>query len=140
MNGLDRSGSLSRADELLKRFGSANIVLDKARSLSPVNRRRVELVRAMLHEPGLIVVDGASAGLDDAERRDLLADMHRAKSENESVLWTTQLPDEAESADRVVALHRGHILFDGTPDELTTSQEANDLTAAFARLVGDKAV
>ena len=103
-----------------------------ARTLSGGNRRRVEVARAMLHAPRLLLMDEATVGLDPASRRAMLMHILRLKAEaGIGVLWTTHLIDEAERADRVVVLHRGVVRFDGLADALIRKEAAGDLSDAF---------
>jgi ABC-2 type transport system ATP-binding protein len=136
--GLQRKSAGDLADDLLTRLGVAGMASDRVRSLSIANRRRVELVRAMLHQPAVILVDAVAAGLEDQPRRELFADLRRAKPDAMALLWTTDRGDEAEGAERVAVLHRGHILFDGTPGALVAEQAAAGIDAAMAKLVSQR--
>ncbi|HMZ02392.1 MAG TPA: ATP-binding cassette domain-containing protein, partial [Burkholderiaceae bacterium] len=100
--------------------GSAALGIDKdlarpVRELSGGNRRKVELVRALLHHPAVILMDEPTVGLDPKSRRDLVAAIRAdVAARGSTVLWATHLVEEAEAADRVVVLHRGKRLADGT--------------------------
>ena len=104
------------------------------RELSGGNRRKVELVRALLHRPGLLLMDEPTVGLDPKSRRDLrqgvLADV---RSRASSVLWATHLVEEAEAADRVLVLHKGKLLADGTPADVAAALGGGTLEEAFIR-------
>jgi len=109
--------------------------LDRAvRELSGGNRRKVELVRALLHRPGLLLMDEPTVGLDPKSRRELrqrVADDVRARAS--SVLWATHLVEEAEAADRVLVLHKGKLLADGTPAAVAAALGGGSLEEAFIR-------
>jgi ABC-2 type transport system ATP-binding protein len=97
----------------------------------------VELLRALLHEPRLLLMDEATVGLDPASRSQLLDEVLRARAERGlAVLWATHLVDEAERADRVVVLHRGEVLWDGVPAALCAAQGSGTLQQAFLRITG----
>jgi ABC-2 type transport system ATP-binding protein len=103
-----------------------------ARELSGGNRRKVELVRALLHRPAVLLMDEASVGLDPASRRDLLAALRAdIAARGTTVLWATHLVEEAHDADRVLVLHQGRLLADGTPDDVTRALGGPSLEAAF---------
>ena len=130
-----------RIDAALKRFGLEARAKDATRKLSGGNRRKVELARALLHEPRLLIMDEATVGLDPASRRDLMTHILEVKErERAGVLWTTHLVDEAARADRVVVLNKGRIMFSGPPAELAAQSPRNDLGQAFLAMVGQDAV
>jgi len=104
------------------------------RELSGGNRRKVELVRALLHRPKVVLTDEPTVGLDPKSRRDLLAAIRADVAERgSSVLWATHLVEEAEAADRVVVLHKGRLLADGTPAAVTAQLGGTNLEDAFIR-------
>ena len=132
LHGLSGHGARDRMAAELARFGLADRSHDPARSLSGGSRRRVELARALLHRPRLLLMDEATVGLDPQSRRDLLAHVRNlCASEGVAALWATHLVDEAEGADRVVVLKSGRIRFDGTPAAMRERTGQNDLAEAF---------
>jgi ABC-2 type transport system ATP-binding protein len=137
LHGLPASVSRPRIEALLERFGLATMAGQPARQLSGGNRRKVELLRALLHAPRLLLMDEATVGLDPASRAQLLQEVLRARAERGlGVLWATHLVDEAQQAQRVVVLHRGRVLWDGTAETLCESQGQRTLEAAFLQLTG----
>jgi ABC-2 type transport system ATP-binding protein len=110
---------------------------DKARDLSGGNRRKVELARALVHEPAVLLMDEATVGLDPASRRQLLDYVLQLCRERQvGVLWATHLVDEAERANRVIVLHQGKVLRAGTPQSLTQEMASESLAEAFLALTG----
>jgi ABC-2 type transport system ATP-binding protein len=109
--------------------------LDRAvRELSGGNRRKVELVRALLHRPEVLLMDEPTVGLDPKSRRELLAAIRTdVRQRHSSVLWATHLVEEAEGADRVIVLHKGRLLADGTPAAVTASLGGDKLEEAFLK-------
>lgn len=109
------------------------------RGLSGGNRRRVELARALLHRPRVLLMDEATVGLDPASRSGLVDHVHELCGETGmAVLWATHLVDEAERADRVLVLHQGNLLWDGTPRALIEKTGQNDLGAAFLSMTSKR--
>lgn len=140
LHGLSRKTATVRIDAALERFNLTDRARDRARTLSGGNRRRVELARALLHRPHILLMDEATVGLDPASRRDILADILKlCREENLGVLWTTHLVDEVVVADRVVVLNRGKVLFDGTMDGLLEREKTDDIGAAFIQITGGDA-
>jgi ABC-2 type transport system ATP-binding protein len=102
------------------------------RELSGGNRRKVELARALLHSPDLILMDEPTVGLDPKSRRDLLQAVKAQVREHRCmVLWATHLVDEAEQADRVVVLQHGKIVATGSPAEVRQQLGADTLEQGF---------
>lgn len=107
------------------------------RELSGGNRRKVELVRALLHRPSLVLMDEPTVGLDPKSRRDLRNAIHDdVRQRGSSVLWATHLVEEAEAADRVLVLHKGQLLADGTPADVARAMGGGSLEEAFIRATG----
>jgi ABC-2 type transport system ATP-binding protein len=104
----------------------------KVRELSGGNRRKVELARAGLHRPGVLLMDEATVGLDPKSRQDLLAALRAdVRERGVCVLWATHRVDEAEQADRVLVLHKGSLLADGTPAEVSRELGGDTLEEGF---------
>ena len=137
LHGLPSSVSRPRIDALLARFGLAEAAAKPGRELSGGNRRKVELLRALLHEPRLLLMDEATVGLDPASRAQLLDEVLRARAERGlGVLWATHLVDEAERAQRVIVLHKGKVRWDGSAEGLRAAQGRDTLQQAFLQLTG----
>ena len=137
LHGLPTAVSRPRIDALLERFGLTPVAAQPARELSGGNRRKVELLRALLHEPRLLLMDEATVGLDPASRAQLLEEVLQARAERGlGVLWATHLVDEAERAQRVIVLHKGKVRFDGTAAALCEAQGQGTLQGAFLQLTG----
>ncbi|MBI1927422.1 ABC transporter ATP-binding protein [Candidatus Poribacteria bacterium] len=88
-------------------------------TLSGGLQRRVELAKAILHQPDLLLLDEPGTGLDPGVRRNFRACLaHLRDQEGATILMTTHILDEAEGCDRVGILHEGELVAMGTPDEL----------------------
>jgi ABC-2 type transport system ATP-binding protein len=108
-----------RAAVLLNRLGLADRVRDRVDRLSGGLQRRVELAKALMHQPDLLLLDEPSTGLDPGARRDFTHYLgHLRAEEGVTVLLTTHILDEAERCDRLGILHQGKLVALGTPDAL----------------------
>jgi ABC-2 type transport system ATP-binding protein len=100
--------------------------------------RRIEIARALLHQPRLLLLDEPTVGLDIKARADILDHVRRLSTEQGiGVLWATHLIDEAGAGDDVVVLHKGSVLASGAISEMVSKSGAADLRDAFNRLTGN---
>jgi len=135
LQGIGRREARRRAIEALAKVGLAERADDKARTLSGGQARRVEIVRALLHEPACLLLDEATVGLDVASREGVLAIVRAlVKERGVGVLWATHLVDEVADDDHVVLLHKGRVRFSGRVPNLLDIAEAGNLRGAFMRI------
>src|SRR5262245_48468201 len=138
LHGIPHADAEARIATELERLGLAERAHDKTAQLSGGNRRRVELARALLAEPRLLLMDEPTVGLDPQSRSDLLKLMLSMRTERAvAVLWATHLCDEVGDADRVIVLHRGKVLADTTPKDLVAKAGADSIEAAFLAMTGN---
>lgn len=136
LHGLPRRLASSRIAEGLDAVGLGSDSGRPVRALSGGNRRKVELVRAMLHRPRLLLMDEATVGLDPVSRRQLTQAVGElCRGQGVAALWTTHLVDETARADRVLILDRGEVRFDGDPAACLRQTGAADLETAFLQLI-----
>lgn len=108
-----------RSDELLTRFGMAERAKDAVRTLSGGLRRRLELARALLPEPRMLLLDEPTTGLDPDSRRAFWEQLRAARDGGAALLLATNDVLEAErECATVVFLYHGRLVAQGTPDEL----------------------
>jgi ABC-2 type transport system ATP-binding protein len=108
-----------RISELLERFGVSDRAKERVEVLSGGLQRRVEIAKAMLHSPRVLLLDEPTSGLDIVVRRQLSDYLDvLARTENILVLLTTHLLDDAEACDRVGILDEGKLVALGEPEEL----------------------
>ena len=137
LHGIDRREARSRAGEVLARIGLADRAGSKVRDLSGGQMRRLEIARALLHRPRLLLLDEATVGLDVKARADILHHVRRLVTEQGiGVLWATHLFDEIVPSDNVVILHQGRILAQGEVVRIVAEAKARDLYSAFMHLTG----
>jgi ABC-2 type transport system ATP-binding protein len=135
LHGIARSEAGLRAQEVLARIDLADRAGSKVRDLSGGQMRRLEIARALLHRPRLLLLDEATVGLDVKARADILRHVRALVAEQGiGVLWATHLFDEIEPSDDLVVLHQGRVLARGQVSRVVADSGAKDVNAAFARL------
>jgi ABC-2 type transport system ATP-binding protein len=136
LHGLSRREARSRGDQELRRFGLLARA-DAVRELNGGHRRRVEIARALLHRPSLLLLDEPTAGLDVTSRRALNDHVRRlCKKDGLTVLWATHLIDEVHQQDRVLILHQGQLLADEKGLEIYSANGSKSLAETFESLTG----
>jgi len=137
LHGIGRLEALARSRELVARVGLADRRQDRVRHLSGGQMRRVEIARALLHRPRLVLLDEPTAGLDIKARADILALVRGLVAEDRiGVLWTTHLVDEVRPEDSVVVLHKGRVLAFDSARAVMEAAGASSIGAAFTKLTG----
>src|SRR5262249_24544534 len=114
LHGLGYAAGRRRALDALDKVGLADRAGARVRTLSGGQARRVEIARALLHDPACLLLDEATVGLDVASRESVLGIVRGlVKERGAGVLWATHLVDEVADGDQVVLLHRGRVRFSG---------------------------
>jgi len=137
LHGIGRRDARTRAEEMLARIGLADRSASKVRDLSGGQMRRLEIARALLHRPRLLLLDEATVGLDVKARSDILSHVRQLVTEQGiGVLWATHLFDEISASDNLVILHQGRMLARGNVSDVLSQANAQDVNSAFMRLTG----
>ncbi len=137
LHGIARREARLRSDQELSRIGLADRADSKVRDLSGGQMRRLEIARALLHRPRLLLLDEATVGLDVKARADILSHVRQLVTEQGiGVLWATHLFDEIISGDDLVVLHQGRVLAHGPVGAIIAEAGAHDINSAFMRLTG----
>lgn len=137
LHGLSRKEARTRGDRELERFSLLDRANDAVRQLNGGHRRRVEIARALLHEPSLLLLDEPTVGLDVASRKALNEHVRTlCKEDDLTVLWATHLIEEVRAEDRVLILHQGQLLADGKGQAICETAGTRDLAETFHSLTG----
>lgn len=138
LHGLDPAVARRRIDEVLERFDLTQRAGAKTRTLSGGNRRRLELARALLTEPAILILDEPTVGLDPGIRKELVEHaLELTRNSGLLVLWTTHLVEEAEKADRLLVMSAGSLTFDGTPAQALEKTGSVELQHACEKLAAN---
>lgn len=119
--GLFAKSDIAEAKRLLARVGLQEQTHKRADELSGGQQQRVGIARALAQQPKLILADEPIASLDPAASETVMSSLHRFCSEDGiACLCNLHQVDMAKKyASRIIGIHKGRKVFDGTPDELT---------------------
>jgi ABC-2 type transport system ATP-binding protein len=131
-----------RVQELAKILGIEREIHTKVKTFSGGMKRKLEIVRGLIHQPRVLFLDEPTTGLDPVSRRDLWEYLTQVRETmGTTVFLTTHYLEEAEQADHICVVNRGKVVALGTPDELTRSLvrewvtvDASDRTALRTEL------
>ena len=129
----------ARVQELIDRFGMAEYAERLVKTLSGGERRRLDLVAALIAEPPAIFLDEPTTGLDPVGRLAIWDEIRAIRDAGTAVVLTTQYLEEADQlADRILIIDRGAVVAEGTSAELKTrlGRDVLELTVADPRLLG----
>ena len=110
LQGLSGAEARRNIDAALDRLDMRERAQEKARALNGGHRRRMEIARALIHGPEVLLLDEPTVGLDTASRRAITAHAHDLADTGLLVFWATHLVDEIRETDDVVVLHKGRVL------------------------------
>lgn len=137
LHGMGRRQADGRIREELERQGMYDRRFEKVRQLNGGHRRRVEIARALLHKPSLLLLDEPTVGLDVPSRKSIVDYVHAlAQDQGIAVLWASHLIDEIHAEDRLIVLHQGKIRAQGRVPDVLHGAGAEDIAAAFRHYTG----
>ena len=117
--GLTAPSAQARAATLLDWVDLGDRADDRVATFSGGMKRRLELIRALMHQPRILLLDEPTSGLDEASYRQVWTQLEALKArEQVSMVVVTHRSDEAERCDRVLIMDEGRLIAEGTPDEL----------------------
>ena len=129
----------SRVEALVTRFRLTEFADRPCGKLSAGQKQRANIARAFVHDPPALILDEPTTALDVVTGRFLLEAFREARAVGKAILFSTHVLGDAEAlCDRVVLLHRGQVLDQGTVEEVCTRAGARTLTDAFLARVGDE--
>ena len=135
LHGMNSKLAKQRIQEELERLQMYERRGEKVRQLNGGHKRRVEIARALLHKPALLLLDEPTVGLDIPSRQGIVDYVHQlVKDEKIAVLWASHFMDEVYSDDHLIVLHRGQIKANGQVQEVLQQTESSTVAKAFHSL------
>ncbi len=126
--GLTKKETEERLLPFMDKFELGEIMNRKYEKLSGGQRRRVDIVRALINSPKILFLDEPTTGLDPKSRKIVWEYIDYLRREKKlTIFLTTHYMEETKDADRVVILDKGNIIAEGTPSELKTKYASSKL-------------
>ena len=136
LHGIGRTEAKSRIEAGLERMDMSTRKHDKVRTLNGGHKRRVEIIRATLHTPSILLLDEPTVGLDIPTRTELIQYIHNLPhTQGCAILWATHLIDEINDDDRVIMLHQGKVRLDGKAQQLLQDANVSDLSELMQQVM-----
>lgn len=138
LHGLEKKQAIDSITKNLQAFGLLDVLGQKVRILSGGQIRRVELIRSLLNQPELLLLDEPTAGLDIESRIKLTNHVCHLSQKNLAALWSTHLIDEIKLNDYIIILEQGRIIIADYADKIIKSTNTDNLQQAFVKLTGSQ--
>jgi sodium transport system ATP-binding protein len=136
LHGIDREALDQRISEIFERLGMNDIRDVLGAKMSTGMKQKVSIARALVHDPPVLIFDEATVGLDVLVGRSLLQFIADLRDRGKCILFSTHIMREAERlCDRVAIINHGHILAEGTQDELLDQHKQDELEELFFQLI-----
>ena len=136
LHGIPQASLTERMETLFDRLKMNDTRDILGAKMSTGMRQKVSVARAIIHDPPVLIFDEATVGLDVLVARALLDTVAELRDHGKCVVFSTHIMREAERlCDRIAIVHRGHILAEGTLDELRDRHHQRDLEELFFQLI-----
>ncbi len=138
LNGISDKQAWNRTFRIARELDIEDDLQRPTRGFSRGMRQKTALIRALSHDPELLLLDEPTGGLDVTSARKVRALVRKLGEEGRTVIYSTHKLNEAEEVcDRIIIIHNGTLRADGTPAELMGETDAPTLEEAFVRLTQD---
>ncbi len=141
LQGMRREALRLRTDELSRTLGMEPFIDRRVKGFSQGQRLKVALARALVHDPGNLILDEPTNGLDVMAIRGLRDMLRTLKAQGRCILFSSHVMQEvAALCDRVIIIGHGRVLADASPQVIRETVGAGSLEEAFLRVLEDAEV
>ena len=136
LHGLDGELLSDRINRIFQRLQMNEIRDTLGGKMSTGMKQKVSIARALIHDPPVLIFDEATVGLDVLVARSLLAIISELRDQGKCIIYSTHIMSEVERlCDRIAIIHRGHVLSEGTLEELQERHQELDFEELFFQLI-----
>lgn len=137
LHSMDRARAQARSDVLIRWLNMESFAGLRCGALSTGQRQRVNIARALVADPPILIMDEPTLGLDVLSNRLILEFILRERDEGKTIILSTHYLDEAESmCDQIGLLHNGRLVAEGDLESLRARSGEQRLSSIFLRLIG----
>ncbi len=135
--GVDKTKQKETIESICKRFKIEELLHQRIGNLSTGQLQKVNIARCIVHNPKYYIFDEATSGLDIISSKVILDFIKEEKKKGKSIIYSTHYMEEAENiCDRVVLIHKGKVIKEGTPKTIINDTKTTNLRDAFFVLIG----
>lgn len=129
----------ARIEEIAKVLELESFLDNRIEQMSTGQTQRISIARCLLHSPDTYIFDEPTLGLDIISSQSIIAFMKSERNAGKSVLYSTHYMEEAEYlCDRIIMIHKGQIIAEGSPEELRNMTGTTNLRETFLSLIASK--
>lgn len=139
LNGINKEKTEKSIEYLVKMLEMGEYIDRRVGKFSRGMKQKVAIARSIVHEPTVMLFDEPTAGLDITAARIVQDFIMKCKQDNRAIIFSSHSMTEVEKlCDRIVIIHKGRLLEEGTVEALKNKYKSNDMEEIFMLLVGDK--
>jgi sodium transport system ATP-binding protein len=140
LHGVPRDVFARRRDEIFAALDMGAYADRRIGKLSTGMKQKVSIARTLIHDPEVLVLDEATAGLDVIASRSIVNLVRQARERGKTVLFSThRMGEVGQLSDDLALIHQGRLLFNGTHDEFVRGMKAPSLEDEFIRRIEEAA-
>jgi sodium transport system ATP-binding protein len=139
LHGLDAATIAARTESLVQALNMQDFIDRRTEGFSQGQRTKTAIARALVHNPGNVILDEPTNGLDVMTTRGLREFLRQLRAEGRCVVFSSHIMQEvAALCDRIVIIARGQVVASGTADELRSLTGEDNLEDAFVKAIGSE--
>lgn len=134
--GMDKQAVSDKIQEISDVLDLESFIDNRIERLSTGQTQRANISRCLIHSPEIYIFDEPTLGLDILSSQSIIDFMKTEKEKGKTILYSTHYMEEAQYlCDRIIMMHHGHIVKEGTPESIMADTNTNNLRDAFKAVI-----